>query len=368
VITHDFAEIYGGAERVTQEIARAFPDAPVYALLGRAEVAERMGLDGRFHSLLPPRRRLLAGYRRLSPAYPLLARAVRLPEADVLVSSSYAFAHHFRTANDAPQVCYCHSPLRFAWTMQQQYGQALGATSWKSAAFGALARYHRTVDRRMARRRVERYLTQSHFTAGQIERYYSLRAHVVGAPIDTSLFAPSGAPPSDYFLLSGRLIEPYKRVGIVIEAFNELGARLVIAGDGPARRDLEARAGRNVEFAGHLADRELVDLMQHCRAAIFPSRDDFGLVPVEVMACGRPVIAYSGGGARMTVKPPETGILFDAQTPQAVAEAVRRFDDGDYDPVRIRRHAQQWSAEQFRRRLREHVLAVAGDGQPSSSR
>jgi glycosyltransferase involved in cell wall biosynthesis len=368
VITHDFAEIYGGAERVTEEIARAFPDAPVYALLGRAEVAERMGLQDRFRSILPARPRLLAGYRKLSPLYPLLARAVRLPEADVLVSSSYAFAHHFRTVNGAPQVCYCHSPLRFAWTMQQQYGQALGATSWKSAAFGALAQYHRTVDRRMAHRRVARYLTQSHFTARQIERYYSLPAHVVGAPIDTSVFVPSGRPPSDYFLLSGRLIEPYKRVGIVIDAFAELGARLVIAGDGPARRALEARAPGNVEFVGHLTDRELVAVMQDCRAAIFPSRDDFGLVPVEVMACGRPVIAYSGGGARMTVKPPDTGILFDSQTPDAVAGAVRRFHDGDYDPVRIRRHAQQWSSEAFRSRLREHVLAVAGGGQPSSSR
>ena len=359
VITHDFMEVYGGAERVTAELAIAFPDAPVYAILGRASVARRMGVEDRFTSLMPARPRLLRGYRALTPAFPALVASWRLPEADVLLSSSYAFAHALRTRNDAPQVCYCHSPLRFAWSMTEQYkDERAGGNPLTRLAFDGLAAAMRASDRRAARR-VDRYLTQSPYTAEQIERFYARPVDVVGAPVDTTTFRPSGDAPGDYFLLCGRLIEPYKRVGVAIEAFRRLGLPLVIAGDGPAFAELRASAPANVEFLGHLDDDRLVPLMQGCRAAIFPSRDDFGLIPVEVMACGRPVLAYAGGGAQYTVAPGRTGELFAEQTPDSLAAALQTFDPGVYDPAAIREHALQWGHEPFRERVRAAVLAVA---------
>jgi len=350
VITHDFMATYGGAERVTQEMAVAFPNAEVVAILGRESIARRMNLEGRWRSLLPARELLLERYRLLTPAFPALLGSVRLPAAEGVLSSSYAFAHHLRTSDAAPQACYCHSPLRFAWSMRDSYRGQWTRSRFSAHAFDMLGDAMRRSDRRAAGR-VARYLTQSPFTAEQIRRFYGREAQVIGAPIDCELFRPSGAPPEDYFLVAGRLIEPYKQVSIVLAAFRNLGARLLVAGEGPAAAELRAVAPANVEFLGSVEDRELVELMQRCRAAIFPSRDDFGLTPLEVMSCGRPVLAYGGGGALHTMRPGVTGELFDRQTAEAVEEAMRAFDPEAYDPAAIRAHALRWDKRPFRRRL-----------------
>lgn len=360
VIAHDFMETYGGAERVTEEIARAFPDAPVVALLGRRSVARRMGVVDRFRSLLPEQQTLLRRYRLLAPLYPSLCALARLPEADVLVSSSYAFAHRLRTRNGAPQVCFCHSPLRFAWTMTRDYRSEWAGSGVTAGAFELLARVMRRGDRRAARS-VERYLTQSPFTARQIESFYGRPAEVIGVPIDTGRFQPAPAGGErGYFLVCGRLVEPYKRVSLAVEAFRGLpDERLVIAGDGPALPRLREVAPANVEFLGHLDDADLIPLMQRCRAAIFPSRDDFGLLPLEVMACGRPVLAYRAGGALHTVVPGKTGELFAEQTVAAIRAAVASFSSDRYREESIRAHAEGWSSERFRARLVGAVEAVA---------
>lgn len=358
VITHDFMETYGGAERVTAEMARAFPEAPVVAILGRASVAERMGVGGRFRSILPPRPALLRYYRALTPALGAIANASRLPDADVVLSSSYAFAHRLRSRNEAPRVCYCHSPLRFAWSMTESYREQRAGNPFTRRAFELLAAAMRASDRRSAQP-IREYLTQSPFTAEQIEHFYSRPATVIGAPVDCELFRPAGEPPGDYYLFCGRLIEPYKQVGITIEAFRRIGERLVVAGAGPDFERLAASAPSNVEFLGHIADDRLVPLMRRCKALIFPSRDDFGLIPVEAMACGRPVLAYAGGGSLYTSQPGVTGELFDEQTADAIEVAVRRFRPDAYDGERIRAHAMQWDSTRFRERLVEHVAAVA---------
>ncbi|WP_051221595.1 glycosyltransferase [Conexibacter woesei] len=359
-ITHDFMEIYGGAERVTQELASAFPGAPLTAVLGRRSVAARMGVADRFTSVLPPRELLLRGYRVLAPALPAVVHHHRLDDADVVLSSSYAFAHLFETRNDAPQVCYCHSPLRFAWSMTEHYEDEKAAGSKLTrTAFRAMAAHNRRVDYRGAQH-VHTYLTQSPYVAGQIEEFYGRRALVVGAPVDCSHFTPSGTAPEDYWLICGRLVEPYKRVTLALEAFRDLpGERLVIAGDGPAMAELQAKAPPNVTFLGHLEDDAVVKAMQNCKATIFPSRDDFGLIPVEVAACGRPVLAYGDGGALHTVVPGLTGEHFHEQTAGALLDALRAFDPGAYDPAAIRAHALKWDRAPFTARVQAVVAAVA---------
>jgi glycosyltransferase involved in cell wall biosynthesis len=358
VIAHDFMETYGGAERVTQELAALYPDAPVYAILGRQEVADRMGVGDRFHSLLTPREPLLRHYRVLAPAFPRHLARTRLPEADILLTSSYAFAHRLATINDAPQVCYLHSPLRFAWSMTDSYERTWAPGQLRAAAFRRLARHMRESDLE-ASRRVGVYVTQSEFVADQVRRFYGREAAIVGAPVDCGRFVPSGAPPGDYFLVCARLVEPYKRISLVIDTFARLPhRRLVIAGDGPELERLRARATRNVEFRGHVRDGELVGLMQSCQAAIFPSRDDFGLVPVEVMACGRPVLAFGGGGALHTVVPGVTGEHFGDCTPDELARMVDGFDAARYDAAAIRAHALRWESGAFGRSVDEIVRAV----------
>jgi glycosyltransferase involved in cell wall biosynthesis len=360
VIAHDFMETYGGAERVTAAIAETFPDAPVYAILGRPEVARRMGVADRFESILPPRRRLLRHYRLATPLLPLAVEGTRLPQADVLITSSYAFALRFRARNGTPQLCYCHSPLRFAWTMTDSYRASWAGGPIRRAAFDSLAAIMRRADRRAARR-VARFVCQSPYVADQIRRFHGREAEVLGAPVDCERFRPANGSthPGDYYLFCGRLVEPYKRALETVQAFARLPHRLVVAGDGPALELLRRTATDNVEFTGALTDSELVPLMQGCRALVFPSRDDFGLLPLEVMACGRPVLAYSGGGARHTVRPGVTGELFDDHSAEAIARAVEGFDPDAYEPDRIRAHAQRWDAPVFRQRLVRAVESVA---------
>jgi glycosyltransferase involved in cell wall biosynthesis len=356
VITHDFLEIYGGAERVTQEMAAEFPKARVVSILGRPRVAERMGIASRWSPVLPPRSRLLERYRWLTPVFPALVRMAQLPDADVVLSSSYAFAHHFRTGSDAPQVCYCHSPLRFAWSMTGDYAQRWAGGPLRRGAFGTLAAGMRLADRRAAAR-VAIYCTQSPYTAEQIQRFYGRTARVIGAPVDCDLFVPArDVDDRGYVLLCGRLIEPYKKMGVALDALRDGGRDVVVAGDGPALGELRARAGPDTTFLGHLDDAELVRVMQRAAFLLFPSRDDFGLIPVEAMACGRPVLAFAGGGAQYTVVPGVTGELFQAQTADSIRAALDHFRPALYDPVAIRAHAEQWDRRVFRARLREAVL------------
>jgi glycosyltransferase involved in cell wall biosynthesis len=365
VITHDFMESYGGAERVTQEMAKAFPDAPVVAILGRESVARSMGVEGRFRTILPARPALLRHYRYLAPAYPLLTSYADVGAADVVLSSSYAFAHRFHVEG-AAHICYSHSPLRFAWTMTDAYCYRWSRGPVSSLLFRSLAGALRASDRRGARP-IDEFLTQSSYVADQIRRFYGRTARVIGAPVDCDVFRPAERPTAgEHFLLCSRLVEPYKQPGIVVEAFRHLPHRLVVAGDGPAMSSLRAQAPPNVTFVGQLDDVDLVPLMQGCIAAIVPSRDDFGLVPVEVMACGRPVLAYAGGGALETIVPGVTGELFDAQTTEAILQAVRSFDASRYSGAACRAHALQWDSQIFRARLRATVEGVVTARRPGA--
>ncbi|MFL5420121.1 MAG: glycosyltransferase, partial [Myxococcales bacterium] len=273
----------------------------------------------------------------------------------ILITSSYAFAHGFRTENDAPQLCYCYSPLRFAWSMTSEYEQLWAGGPARRAAFRWLAALMRAADRRAAER-VTTYVAESEHIAEQIRRFYGRKPEVIYPPVDTELFRPNGRSDHDgYFLICGRLIEPYKRFGIAIDAFRNLPHRLLVAGDGPAYPELAARAGPNVEFLGRLDDEELVPVMQGAAATLFPSTDDFGLIPVESMACGRPVIAFADGGALETVKAGTTGEFFRSPTADAIREAVESFDPAAYDPAHIRAHAEAWSLPRFQRQILDVV-------------
>jgi glycosyltransferase involved in cell wall biosynthesis len=363
VIAHDFAETYGGAERIIAAAAARLPDAPFWVIAGRQSVADRMGVGDRFHTVLPESEALFRHYRLLAPAYQGAVRARRLPEADVLLTSSYAFAHGFRTKNRAPQVCFCYSPLRFLWSMTDDYADRWAGGALRRRTFSAMVRAMRRADRSAASR-VTHYVSESRYVAEVVKRAYGRDSEVIYPPVDCELFHPSSEPGHDgYFLFSGRLVEPYKKPGILIDAFRELpDHRLLVAGDGPAYPELRERASGNVEFLGQVGDDELVPLLQRCAAVVFPSIDDFGLVPVETQACGRPVLAFAGGGALETVVAGRTGEFFDAQTAEAVRTAVEGFDPDAYDPAEIRAHAEAWDIPRFQAEILEVVRRAAEGG------
>jgi glycosyltransferase involved in cell wall biosynthesis len=365
IIAHDFVETYGGAERIVATIASALPEAPFWAIAGRRSVAERIGVADRFHTVLPEDERFLRRYRYFAPVYPRLVRHRKLPPAKVLVTSSYGFAHGFRTENDAPQVCYCYTPLRFLWSMTDVYAARFAPGRLRGQMFQVLVALMRRDDRR-AERRVARYVAESAHVAQMIKLVYGRAANVIHPPVDCDSFHPAeGAGHDDYWLFSGRLVEPYKRPGLVVEAFRERSDRLVIAGDGPAYAELKERASENVEFVGQLQDSDLVPLMQRCSALIFPSVDDFGLGPIETMACGRPVLAFKGGGALETVVPGRTGEFFDEPTVPGLARALHRFDPEAFDQGVIRAHAERWDVPRFQEALLRTVAEVAAEGASS---
>jgi glycosyltransferase involved in cell wall biosynthesis len=225
----------------------------------------------------------------------------------------------------------------------------------------------RSSDRRAAAG-VDAYLTQSSYTAEQIRRFYGREPEIVGVPVDCGRFRPSFRPPEDYWFFCARLVEPYKKASLMLDAFRRMpDEKLIIAGDGPAASELRRNAPANVEFVGHLDDGPLVEALQRCKGVVFPSCDDFGLVPVEAMACGRPVLAYGEGGALQTVQPGLTGEFFREQTPDVVVDAVRGFDPGRFDASLLRAHALYWDSAAFRERLRDSVLRAAGLSRTTST-
>jgi glycosyltransferase involved in cell wall biosynthesis len=357
-MAHDFLDGFAGSERVLATIASLYPDGPVWATMGYADVAERMGIADRFRTTIPHSEPLLGHFRAFAPLYPFIVRSRRLPPADVLLTSSYAFALGYRTENDAPQLCYCHCPIRFAWAMTAEYGERMPGGRLGARALERFAAAIRRVDRRRADQ-VTRFVAPSSFVAQQIERFYHRPSTLIRPPVDTDRFVPSEAPPEDYFLFCGRLVEPYKQPTIAVEAFRGLGHRLIVAGEGPELEPLRRSAPPNVEFRGQLEDDELIPLMQRCAALVFPSRDDFGLMPIEAMACGRPVLAFGAGGVLETMLPGTTGELFTDQSADGLAEAVTAFDPGAYDPAVIREHALGFGLAPFRDAIRAEVEATA---------
>jgi glycosyltransferase involved in cell wall biosynthesis len=245
--------------------------------------------------------------------------------------------------------------------MTNEYAGYVAPGHARRALFKAFAAAMRSEDRRTATR-VTRYIAESRFVARQIQRCYGLRSDVVYPPVDCARFRPADrSGHDDFFLFCGRLVEPYKRPSLAIEAFRDLPKRLVIVGEGPAYRALKAIAPTNVEFVGAVDTPTLRSLMQRCIGVIFPGVDDFGLVPLEAAACGRATIAFAGGGALETIVPGKSGELFWPQTAEALRRAVVRFDPDAYDPDVLRAQAERFGVARFQARMEEIVGDVIAD-------
>ena len=358
-LVHDWLTGMRGGERVLEELALLFPDAELHTLIHRrgstSPAIERLRIHTSPLSRLPGATR---HYRALLPLFPWAIQRFRLADFDLVISTSHAVAKGVRVARGIPHVCYCFTPMRYIWDQADAY---LGRSARRIVA-APLLRYLRDFDRRTSGPdRVQRFLACSANVAERIRRWYGRDAAVVYPPVALERFRPSGKPPGDHYLLVAGCV-PYKQERLAIEAFRGLDRKLLVAGDGPLRGQLEAAAPRNVEFLGRVSDEALAQLYAGCRALVFPSDEDFGLVPVEAQACGRPVIAFGRGGARETVVDhggphPPTGIWFHEATAAGLAAAIARFErlERDFDPEAIRANAEQFSRERFRGLLQREL-------------
>ncbi|GAB2888951.1 hypothetical protein GCM10027046_16710 [Uliginosibacterium flavum] len=364
-IVHEWFLTHAGSEKVVEQILKIWPNADLFSVVDFMPDAERGFMLGKrakttFIQNLPKAR---TKYRAYLPLMPLAIEQLDLSGYDLVISSSHAVAKGVLTGPDQVHVCYCHSPIRYAWDLQHQYLQesrlAKGFKSWLARI---ILHYIRIWDVRTAHG-VDQFVANSAFIARRIRKVYGRDAVVVHPPADVSAFTLR-EDKEDFYLAASRMV-PYKKMPMIVEAFARMPEkRLVVIGDGPELDKCRAVAGPNVTIMGYQSFQVLRDHMQRAKAFVFAAEEDFGITPVEAQACGTPVIAFGKGGALETVvdspdPAQRTGIFFREQTLEAVMEAVSRFEAGlAFDPLACRRNAERFGVQAFQDKFRTLVERV----------
>lgn len=355
-IVHDFLLKLGGAERVLKALADMFPKAPIFTLLydeaavGKVFPKERVKCS--FLQSYP--KFLRKRYRYLTYKMPRAIEEFDLEGFDLVISSSSAFSHGVITALKTKHICYCHSPMRYAWDYANEYKKENNLFGLKGLLYSYLIKPLREWDKASSDR-ADRYLANSQNVQKRLKKYYHLESEVVYPPVETDKFRAKKEH-ANYFLIVSTLT-PYKKIDLAVQLFNKIGRRLVIIGDGPARKYLENIAGDNIDFLGFKSDATVKEYLENCRALIFPGEEDFGIVPVEAMSCGKPVLAYGKGGAVESVISGKTGEFFFEPTVESMEDGLARllYNEQFYKPVAIRQHALQFSKEEFEKKIRSAI-------------
>jgi glycosyltransferase involved in cell wall biosynthesis len=352
-LVHDYLLVMRGAERTFAAIADCWPEAPIHTLLYDEEGTNRWFANRNVQpSPLQRTGVRQQGFRRLLPTYQWAARQLPLEDYDLVVSSSSAFALGVEPRADAVHVCYCHSPFRYAWHERER-----ALAEMKGPLRPALGRFMNGVQRvdRRAAGRVTEFIANSVITRDRIAEFYDRLATIIHPPVDVHRFTPQA--PDDYFLVVGELVA-HKRVDVALEAAKRASKKVKVVGTGPDYERLKASYGDTAEFMNRLEDRELADLYARAQALIVANVEEFGIAAVEAQAAGRPVLGVDGGGLRETVVQEVTGIRVDGRSADSLADAMRSVDFARFDSAAIRRNAERFSVENFRRRMKTYVASV----------
>jgi glycosyltransferase involved in cell wall biosynthesis len=367
-----------GGERVLHALASRYPDADLYTLFQIAGSTSQTIEALRIHaSPLDRWPGVSAHYRKLLPLYPWAVRQLRPGPRDLIISTHHAVAKSLSIEPGTPHLCYCFTPMRYVWDQADAYLGRGARRALAAPLIGALRRFdvHYSDPRQ-----VTRFVAISRLVADRIRRHYGREAQVVHPPVEVDRFQPSDRGPDDFYLLVSGFV-PYKREDIALDAFAQLGRKLVIAGEGPGLDRLRRAAPADVVFTGRVSDSELAQLYARCRALIHPQLEDFGLIAVEAQAAGRPVIALGQGGVLDSVRPllhvggtgetrrgiddAPTGVFFDEPCAEALAHAIRQFEahEHHFDPKQIRAHAEGFAPDRFFEALDTEIAAtLAGAG------
>ena len=368
-IVHDWLVNYGGAERVVEEMLKLYPDADIYTLvydekkMGKIFPKEKVHTS--FVQKLPMSTRL---YTKLLTLMPKAFESFDFSGYDLVLCSSSSCAKGVITPPDVPHICYIHSPMRYAWDQFFEYRKRSGRlTRFFMNRWMPSIRLWDFI----SSQRIDSLIANSKYIARRIQKYWNLSSTVIYPPVDTERLSPNNKESEDFYVVFSRFV-PYKRIDLAIKACGKLGKKLVVIGGGSQEAELKALAKEafsshpdDVKFTGRISDSEVQDYLQRCKAMIFSAEEDFGIIPVEVQACGRPVIAFGKGGALETVKDGVTGVFFDKQETESVCTAIKNFEDlsarGTFVSEKIVEHAKSFSAEHFRNELLEHITKVTAD-------
>ncbi|PSR34401.1 MAG: glycosyltransferase family 4 protein [Sulfobacillus benefaciens] len=363
-LVHDWLINMGGAERVLEELARMFPEAPIYVgVVDPTRLSPLLRTRQIIPSLVQRWPFAIRWYNRYLPLLAYGFEQFDLSSYDLVISSSAAVAKGVVTRAETCHISYVHTPMRYAWDLYHEYHtrEAKGLTR---KFMGPVFHYLRLWDR-VSTDRVDVLVANSSTVAQRIQKHYRRSAVVVHPPVSIDQFRIADHV-DDYYLVLSRLVS-YKRFDLAVEAANRLGRRLIVAGSGPELPHLKRIAKGSVQFVGSVNETKRAELMAHARALLFPGEEDFGIAPVESQAAGRPVIAYGRGGVQDTVIPEQTGILFSEQTVDALIEAMLRAEAMVWDSDAIRRNALRFGPEAFRRDFQRLVAQAMAKHRPKGS-
>jgi glycosyltransferase involved in cell wall biosynthesis len=357
-IVHDWLVNYSGAEKVLEQIINIYPDADLYSLVDFLPDNLRWYIRNKktvtsFIQKLPFARK---HFRHYLPLMPFAIEQLDLSEYDIIISSSFSVAKGVMTNANQLHICYCHSPMRYAWDLYQQYLKEekldKGIKGW---LVRSVLHYIRKWDYASAGR-VDYFIANSAYVARRIKKNYRRDAVIIYPPVDTGNFELVEKK-EDFYLVASRMVS-YKKLDIIAEAFALMpDKKLVIIGDGPDYKKIQKKAGPNVEFKGHVPRQALTKYMQMAKAFIIAADEDFGITSVEAQACGTPVIAFKKGGVRETVIDNRTGIFFDEQTAAGIREAVERFEKGTelLPAFQIRKNALRFGVSNFKEKFEAYI-------------
>ena len=351
-IVADWLPVFAGAEHVVAEFHRLWPDAPIFTTLAKRSALGPLADADIRTTPLQKWFALTGKHPWLLPWMPQAIENIDLRGFDVIVSSSHAVAKGIIPPSSARHICYCHTPMRYAWEMEEQYLTDFRIPKFVRKHIKRKLKDIRRWDLTTAKR-VDMFIANSSTTQERIKRIYDRDSVVISPPVEERFFnppTPHSLLPTPYFLAVGRMV-PYKRFDLIIEAANALKFPLKIAGKGGELERLRRLAGPTVEFLGHVADDAMPALYAGAKALLHPQFEDAGVTPLEAQASGTPVIAYGQGGIVDTVKDGATGVFFADQTVPSLTDAIARFEKMRFDRTAIREHARQFRAEVFRERM-----------------
>jgi len=365
---HDWLIDKGGSENTLAAMLELWPDAPVYTLVYNSRGPCQSFLHGHqtYTSFLQKLTQATRRYRSFLPLMPLVVEQFDLSGYDLVISSSHAVAKGVLTGPDQLHICMCYSPIRYAWDLQHQYLHESGLEEGlKSFLVRAILHYIRLWDVRTANG-VDKFIAISEFIARRIWKVYRREATIIYPPVDVENFLLREQK-ENFYLTASRMV-PYKRIDLIVEAFSMMpDKKLVVIGDGPDFKKIQARAKSNIELLGYQPLDVLRDYMQRAKAFIFAAEEDFGITPLEAQACGTPVIAYGKGGALETIIEGKTGLFFNQQSPESLRQAIKWFESGEYqfDPKVIRGNAERFNTQRFQKEFgafvqkawEEHIIA-----------
>jgi len=350
-LVHHWLVTTRGGERVFEALAELFPSADLFTLVcDKTKMPQSLSARRVRSSFLQHFPKATRWYRYYLPLFPYATEQLDLTGYDFLDNSDAATVQGAR-GRKATHICYCHTPMRYVWNGYETYRRMAGPLS--SSALAAFRKRLCQWDYEAAQR-VTLFVANSRNVQKRIRECYDRESCVIYPPVDTERFlpGPSSQRSEDFFLIVSPLVS-YKRVDLLVDAFNGSRRNLVVIGDGPEKKKLESRAGPTVRLLGSQSDAAVVQAMQQCRAFVFAGEEDFGIVMAEAQACGKPVIAFGRGGAAEIVDPGETGLLFEEQSTECVIDALDRFERASFEPFAIRRSSLRFSRERFLNEFRK---------------